>query len=259
MTEIYIEVDKNPNKFVSNPFEYLLDSSEPPVVFGYFGKNNFGDDLMFMITVNKIPSVQIIKGRKMRTSDIELSLPRYVWNILINPSLVVTGGNIFSKRRFRSIFKIVGLCLLINYRSICGFKTIISNIGLDRPIILKKGVVSSLNRASYVYVRSQEEDGLLSTIDRGHDIVSYLRYPDSRAIKKVYDLYLPSFDARAPDSEIIVAPDVFERQDEDYRLLIICQSKNEYRYFKTRENFQADVILYSNCELDRIMDLFQKG
>jgi hypothetical protein len=102
-----------------------------PVCFGYQGKGNIGDNLMFILNTAPFEGVCVLKGRKVRDSDIELPMLPYGLKILTADEMIFSGGNIFNVDHWRSHAKIVSFYLLVRIRRLLGKKTSFLSVGIN--------------------------------------------------------------------------------------------------------------------------------
>ena len=133
------------------------------IAFGYQGLGNIGDDLMHLCVLEKNNKVYVRRGRRLRTSDIELPLYLYFAKLFLAKKLIYTGGNIFTYETKRSAIKIFFFMMVGSFRKLCGKQTEFHSIGINQkvPRILNPIIVKSLRSATYVHVRDKATHALL--------------------------------------------------------------------------------------------------
>lgn len=163
----------------ANYSKYLssLGGTSKPVVFGYFGGANIGDDLMFLQVASHFECVYVPFAQRIRSQDRALPFPIYAIHLLLNKHLIFCGGNIFVQTSVRSVAKIFAFCMLFLVRKLAKRDTILVSIGLEdlRGTRLKSLVLRALRLTDFLHVRSALADDEVAVLGPnvivGRDIV----------------------------------------------------------------------------------------
>lgn len=126
-----------------------------PVCYGYQGKGNVGDNLMFLLNTSGHDRVCVKTGRKVRPRDIALKTGPFLWALLTADEVIFSGGNIFNVDRWRSYVKIIGFYALARTRRVLGKRTSFLSIGLNRntPPVIHALAVRTILAADHAHLR----------------------------------------------------------------------------------------------------------
>ena len=216
-----------------------------PVCYGYQGKGNVGDNLMFLLNTAGFDAVYVRKGRRVRPDDIELGALAYLWQCLAAKELIFSGGNIFNVDRPRSVVKIAGFFLLVHLRRLMGKTTSFRSIGVNKntPPFVRSIAIRTILAASHAHLR---ETSITSTAlwqrsaDRHHrvefapdivftgdlDAVDQINgFRNMAAAIDSHAVYFPSIVARREAAQQATAnPDAIAVPDDITTVYVIVQA-----------------------------------
>ncbi len=253
-----------------------MSDKKIPICFGYQGKGNIGDDLMFLINTSRFAKVYVVNGRKIRDGDLELGKYQYALHALRAELLVFTGGNIFNIDRGKSYLKIASIFLLVYIRKILGKETEFASVGLNKNInrfahsLAVKAILASdrahLRETSIKNSNAWKQARTVEHIEFKPDIVFSGDLESLDVLKKTtsdapsessapYAVFFPSALARNEAARAgAQAPEEVTVPDEITKVYVITQHRGdkeiEQEFFRNRD---VELIEYS---IDRIGDVF---
>lgn len=221
-----------------------------PVCYGYQGKGNIGDNLMFLLNTHDAAAVYVKQGRSVRPSDIELSTLPYIWKLLFADTVIFSGGNIFNVDRPRSVLKIMAFYLLVRFRRALGNQTSFRSIGVNKntPPFVRRVAIRTILGASDAHLREnsikstqlwQQMTWAHKTVTFAPDIVftgdldNVAQISGFRDMAKEYEgenfaVYFPSIVARREaDQKTQAEPDAITLPQEVTTIYVIVQAPDD--------------------------------
>lgn len=148
-----------------------------PVCYGYQGKGNIGDNLMFILNTAPFDQVYVKKGRQVQPGNIELSALRYAARLLTSDEMIFSGGNIFNVDHWRSHVKIGAFYLLVQIRRLLGKKTSFLSVGINRNTAshIQNLAIRTVLMSDHAHLRetSIKTTDLWARMQHRHDVVQF--------------------------------------------------------------------------------------
>lgn len=192
------------------------------LIFGYQGLGNIGDDLMFKAIKSEHENFILESNKNTYHIDDEIRLEKKVFfkKLFTSDVLYISGGNIFSYERWKSLFKILFLFVIFFIRKLQSKKTVIDSVGLNLKtsklwrylvccVLMQSNNIYLRDSLSYRYFRRFFDSNVSFNYDRVYRTKDYIKTLLIKDAEYIYDekyvlwfISEPAFKSRIKEIDI---------------------------------------------------------